>query len=75
MGKHWSEALAQEQLLIVVQVDGKVRGKLTVPSDIDQNSLEAQALTDPKVKSFIVGKKVRRVFYVPGRLVNIVLEG
>ena len=70
-----TEALAQDQLLIVVQVDGKMRGKLTVPSDIDQNSVEAQALADPKVNTFIHGKKVRRVFYVPGRLVNIVLEG
>jgi leucyl-tRNA synthetase len=69
-----TEALAQDELLIVVQVDGKVRSKLTVSADVDQSSAEAQALADPKVKTFIDGKKVRRVFYVPRRLVNIVLE-
>ncbi|MGH9819386.1 MAG: class I tRNA ligase family protein, partial [Pyrinomonadaceae bacterium] len=69
------EALEQERLLIIVQVDGKVRGKMTVPADIDQGRVETEALADPKVKSFIDGKKVQRIFYVPRRLVNIVLEG
>jgi leucyl-tRNA synthetase len=69
------EALEEEQLLIVVQVNGKVRGKITVPADVTQERIETDALSDPKVANLLDGKKVRRVVYVPRRLVNIVLEG
>ena len=69
------EALEEEKLLIVVQVNGKVRGKITVPADVTQEYIETNALADPKVLSFLDGKNVRRVVYVPRRLVNIVAEG
>ena len=68
-------ALEEEQLLIVVQVNGKVRGKLTVPADVTQERIQTDALADPKVIGFLEGKKVQRVVYVPRRLVNIVVEG
>jgi len=68
-------ALAEEELLIVVQVNGKVRGKITVPADVTQEYIETNALADPKVLGFLDGKNVRRVVYVPRRLVNIVVEG
>jgi leucyl-tRNA synthetase len=69
------EALTEEQLLIVVQVNGKIRGKITVPAEVTQDYIEKSALKDPKVIGFIDGKTVRRVVYVPRRLVNIVVEG
>ncbi len=69
------EALEEEQLLIVVQVNGKVRGKITVAADVTQETIQTEALADPKVTEFLSGKKVRRVVYVPRRLVNIVVEG
>ena len=69
------EALEEERLLIVVQVNGKVRGKITVPADVTQERIETEALADPRVSSFLDGKKVRKVVHVPGRLVNIVAEG
>jgi leucyl-tRNA synthetase len=68
-------ALGEEQLLIVVQVNGKVRGKLTVPAEATQERIQELALADPKVVNFLDGKKVQRVVYVPRRLVNIVVEG
>ena len=68
-------ALEEEQLLIVVQVNGKVRGKMTVPVDITQERIEASAMADAKVMSFCDGKKIKRLVYVPRRLVNIVVEG
>jgi leucyl-tRNA synthetase len=68
------EALEQEKLLIVVQVDGKVRGKLTVAADASGEAIEALALGDPKVKGFIGAKRIQKVIQVPRRLVNIVLE-
>jgi leucyl-tRNA synthetase len=69
------DALEEEKLLIVVQVNGKVRGKITVPADATQDLIESLALADPKVQGFLDGKKVQRVVYVPRRLVNIVVEG
>jgi leucyl-tRNA synthetase len=68
------EALEEEKLLIVVQVNGKVRGKITVPADVTQERIESEALADPKVVGFLNGQKVRRTIYVPRRLVNIVAE-
>jgi leucyl-tRNA synthetase len=70
-----AEALEEEKLLIVVQVNGKVRGKITVPADVRREQIESQALADPKVAGFLSGKKVHRMVYVPRRLINIVMEG
>ena len=61
--------------MIVVQVNGKVRGKMTVPADITQERIEASAMADARVMSFCDGKNIKRVVYVPRRLVNIVVEG
>ncbi len=68
------EAMEEEQLLIVIQVDGRVRGKITVPADASGEIIEARALADSKVQGFIRGKGIQRVIQVPRRLVNIVLE-
>jgi leucyl-tRNA synthetase len=70
----WDEsALVADTLLIVVQVNGKVRGKVTVPADADKETVEATALADANVIRFIEGKTVRKVIVVPGRLVNLVV--
>ena len=68
------EALEEEKLLIVVQVNGKVRGKITVSADTPREQIESQAIADPRVAAFLNGQKVRRTIYVPRRLVNIVVE-
>jgi leucyl-tRNA synthetase len=77
-GVRWPDysetALEQEQLLIVVQVDGRVRGRITVPADAGKEQVEAAALADPKVSGFIQGKRMQKIIQVPNRLVNIVLE-
>jgi len=69
------EALTEEQALIVIQVDGRLRGKVKVPLNATEQAVESEALSDPKVKGFIQGREIRKVVHVPGRLVNIVLEG
>jgi leucyl-tRNA synthetase len=73
--KYSEAALEEEHLLIVVQVNGKVRGKITVSADMDPTQIESEALQDQKVRSFLDGKKVQKVIHVPRRLVNIVVEG
>jgi len=69
----WDEqALVEDQKQIVVQVNGKVRGKVLVAADADQASVEQAALAEENVARFIEGKTVRKVIVVPGRLVNVV---
>ncbi len=66
------EALAQDTVSLVVQVNGKLRGKIQVAADAGKTEVEQAALTEPNVQRFIEGKTVRKVIVVPGRLVNIV---
>ena len=73
--KYSKEALEEEQLLIVVQVNGKVRGRITVAAEVDPKEIESEALKDQRVRGFLDGKKVQKVIHVPRRLVNIVVEG
>ena len=67
-------ALVREEITLVVQVNGKLRSRLTVPADAGTAQLEAAALADPKVQGFLEGRSVVRVIVVPGRLVNIVVR-
>lgn len=66
-------ALSAEEVELAVQVNGKVRGRVTVPADLDEESVRARALADERVKPFLVGP-VAKVVVVPGRLVNIVVR-
>ncbi len=65
-------ATVDEELLVVVQVNGKLRGKVTAPAAADEAMVKETALADSKVLPFLEGKTVRKVIYVPGKLVNIV---
>ncbi|QAZ69051.1 leucine--tRNA ligase [Solidesulfovibrio carbinolicus] len=69
---HDPAALTSDTVEIVVQVCGKLRGKLTVPADADNAALEQAALAEPNVAKHIEGKTVRKVIVVPGKLVNVV---
>jgi len=66
-------AAVDEELLIVVQVNGKLRGKITVAASAVEDEVKGAALAEERVKPFIDGKSVRKVVYVPGKLVNIVV--
>ncbi len=65
-------ALTEDQKTIVVQVNGKVRGKVTVAADAGEEILKAAALAEENVMRFTENKTVRKVIVVPGRLVNVV---
>jgi leucyl-tRNA synthetase len=69
----WDEsALVQSEIELVLQVNGKVRGKINVPADADEEQLRTWALNNERVQSFVGDKTVRKVVVVPGKLVNIV---
>ena len=65
-------ALVETSILIVVQVNGKVRAKITVPADADEATVKAIAHQDENVTRFIAEKTIRKEIYVPGKLYNIV---
>jgi leucyl-tRNA synthetase len=67
-----SEAASVDEITLVIQVNGKVRDRLTVPADIDRQEAEKQALASAGAQRFLADKRVRKVIVVPGRLVNIV---
>ncbi|WP_346205150.1 leucine--tRNA ligase [Aeromonas salmonicida] len=65
-------AMVETEKLVVVQINGKMRGKLTVPAEVSQADVEKLAMADASVQKFTDGLTVRKVIYVPGKLLNIV---
>ncbi len=68
-----ASALVEDEVLIVVQVNGKVRGKVTVAAGAAEDDVRKAALEDSNVSRFIEGQTVRKVIVIPGRLVNVVV--
>jgi leucyl-tRNA synthetase len=69
------ESLAsRDEVEIVFQVNGKIRGKEQVPAGITREEMEKMALDHEKIKDFIEGKQVKKIIVVPGKLVNIVAQ-
>ena len=69
-----AELAAEEQITLVVQVNGKVRDRILVPVDVSEERAKEIALSSEKVRPYVEGKQTLRVIYVPGRLVNIVVR-
>jgi leucyl-tRNA synthetase len=67
------EALKRDEWVIVIQVNGKLRSRLTVDAGTDKAEIEAMALADERACKFIGDQTVRKVIVVPGKLVNIVI--
>ena len=67
------QARLAESVEIVVQVNGKLRARLTVAADASEQALQDKALQDVNVKRFIDGREIRKVIVVPGKLVNVVV--
>jgi leucyl-tRNA synthetase len=67
------EALRQDEIELVVQVNGKLRGAIRVPAAADRQAIEQAALADPAVRKFVGDGPVRRVVVVPNKLVNVVV--
>jgi len=65
--------LVQDEVLIVVQVNGKKRGEVIVPADAPEAAVKEAALAAPNVQRFIEGKTVRKAVLVPGKLLNLVV--
>ncbi len=67
-----SSAMARAHIELVIQVNGKLRARIEASADADPDALKQQALGDENVQRFIEGKTVRKIIFVPGKLINIV---
>jgi leucyl-tRNA synthetase len=68
------ELLVEEEITLVVQVNGRVRERLTVPASITEEGAKTRVLASAKVKTFLQGKDPVNIVYVPGRLINLVVK-
>lgn len=68
-----TKAMAQEEVTIVIQINGKMRDRLTMPVDLAQAEVEALALAQPKIAEQVAGQTIKKVVVIPNKLVNIVL--
>ncbi len=69
------QMLVVEEVEIVAQINGKVRGRITVPAECSEEELIAAAMENDRVKELLEGKEVVKTIAVPGRLVNLVVRG
>jgi leucyl-tRNA synthetase len=73
----WPEAdksaLVQDEIKLIVQINGKLRGQINVAKDTDRSTIEKVALENEQVQKFIDGQSIKKIIVVPGRLVNIVI--
>jgi leucyl-tRNA synthetase len=67
-----NSALVEDEKLIIVQVNGKLRAKITVAADASKETVEALGLSDENVVKFTTDKTIRKVIYIPGKILNIV---
>lgn len=67
-----NSALVEDEKLIIVQVNGKLRAKITVAADASKEEVEALGLSDENVTKFTDGNTIRKVIYIPGKILNIV---
>ncbi len=69
-----AEAAKADEIVVAVQVNGKVRGRITVPADASEDDLQRLALAEPAVQPHVAGKTVKKVVVAKGRLVSIVVQ-
>ena len=76
--QHWPEwdegAAADESLTVVLQVNGKVRDRISIPVDMDEAQVRQLAMSSPKVQRFVGSQSIVKVVYVPGKLLNVVAK-
>ena len=78
MDRPWPVADAaiarEDELELAVQVNGKVRGRITVPAEPAEDEIKKRALAEPRVAEHVAGKQIVKMVVVPGRLVSVVVK-
>ncbi len=71
--KYDQKLTEEEQITLVIQISGKVRDKIEVKKDISQKEAEERAFSSKRIKKLTQGKKIKKVFFIPNKLINIVV--
>ncbi len=71
--KHNNKALVLDEVEMVVQINGKLRGRIIAPNNSDQDAVQSIVAADPKLQSYIQGKEIKKFIVVPNKLVNVVV--
>ncbi|MBT9133251.1 MAG: Leucine--tRNA ligase [Syntrophomonadaceae bacterium] len=66
-------ALEEEEVTVIIQVNGRVRGRITLPANSSEEVLRENALNDKRIQKWLAGKEVKKVIVARGKLVNIVI--
>jgi leucyl-tRNA synthetase len=69
-----ADVAREEEIEVVVQVNGKVRSKLTVGAGAGEDEVRERVMADPKVREYTAGREIRKTVYVPGKLFSIVVS-
>jgi leucyl-tRNA synthetase len=72
--KYDKEALKVDEVTIIIQLNGKVRSKINVSVDEDEEKIKEIALNEPKIASYLQGKEIVKIIYVKNKLLNIVVK-
>jgi leucyl-tRNA synthetase len=65
--------IKEEIISLIVQINGKLRDKIEVESDISEDKAKELAISSKKIKNWVEGKEIKKVIFVPGKLINIVI--
>ena len=71
--KYDSKLIKEEKTFLVIQINGKVRDKIEVEADISEKKAKELALSQEKIKKWIMGKEIKKVIFIPGKLINLVV--
>ncbi len=71
--KYDSELIKEEVITLIIQINGKLRDKVEVQRDILEERAKELVLSREKVQKWIAGKKIKKIIFVPGKLINIVV--
>ncbi|MGI9118133.1 MAG: leucine--tRNA ligase, partial [Minisyncoccia bacterium] len=69
--KHDPKKIVSNTVTIGIQVNGKIRAEITIPTNANQSDVEKMALQNEKVQAWLEGKEIKKIIYIPGRLINI----
>ncbi|TQQ85653.1 leucine--tRNA ligase [Peptacetobacter hominis] len=72
--KYDEKALVKDEIEVVVQINGKVKGRMNIPAEISREDMQAAAMEDEKIKALVEGKEIVKVIAVPKKLINIVVK-
>ena len=67
------DATVEDRIILPIQVNGKLRDRIELPADVSEQDAKEAAIASEGIKKFIEGKEIRKVIYIPARLVNIVV--